>query len=200
MPAVCRWTGFRDVSWPMLTNERIFLIQHYQCWQMPRSTEFNIVHVDRQAVFWNSALSLLTETLIFIILHCKIFTKLSYLEIQHCWIFAGWRFRENYIANSCGFFAVWDKSENLHYKSTMPIFWNRYFCVKSFDFYRFSREQRPKIAMLIFWMCQNCKHQQCYFLGSTQSVNTNNAVSLKVPNLPTPAMLFVWNASSGEWS
>ena len=106
-----------------------------QCWQMPWSTEFNIARVDIQADFWNSALSSLTETVIFIILHCKIFTKLIYMEIQHCWIFAKWSFQRNYIANSCAFFAVWDKSENLHYKSTMPLFWNRQFCVKSTDFH-----------------------------------------------------------------
>lgn len=53
-------------------------------WQIPRSTEFNIASVDRQADFWDSALSTLTDALISKILHCKIFTKLSYLGIQHC--------------------------------------------------------------------------------------------------------------------
>ena len=131
--------------------------------------------------FWSLSCLRLADALISPIVHCKIFTKLSYLGIQHCWIFAEWRFLENYIASICAFFPEWAESENLHYKPTMPIFWNQQFCVK-FTVFHVDKDRR----------------KQCWFSECSRIVNTSNAVCLKVPDLPTPAMLFAWNASSAR--
>ena len=42
---------------------------------------------------------------------------------------------ETTLPASALFFAEWAESENLHYKPTMPIFWNQHFCVKFTGFH-----------------------------------------------------------------
>ena len=87
----------------MLTDEWIYGIQHYQCWQIPWFPELNIASIYKQVDFWNSALSSLTFSLISKIQHCWIFTKSRNPWIQHCWFFAEWRFLRNYIARFLDF-------------------------------------------------------------------------------------------------
>ena len=158
-------------------DESVFWIQlyqcHYQCWQMPGFSEFNITSVDKQADFWNSALSSLTDTLIFQIQHCWIFTKSNNPGIRHCWLFAEWRFLRNYIASFLDFI----HSMSWIGKSTLQT--------DNADFLK------PSVLCEIHWFSRGQ-------FGSM--IEDSNADFLNVPGLPTPAMLFSWNASSCEFS
>ena len=56
MPAIGRWTDFRDSALPVLTDELIFRIIHFPRWQTSRFLKFCIVVVDRCPDYKNTAL------------------------------------------------------------------------------------------------------------------------------------------------
>ena len=126
----------------------MFQIQHYQCWQMDEFLKFSIA---------------------------------EFLQIRAILEFSIAAFSQNEDSEkntlpvSSFFHAIWDESENQHYKPTMSFLWNQHFCVESIDFYKLSRRQRSTIAMLFLWMCLVCQHQQCCFLGSIRIVNQGGA-------------------------
>ena len=139
--------------------------------------------IDRRVDFRNSALPVLTGRQISGILHCRRwqmpgFPKICITGFSQNWAIWGFsiaEFSQNEVSRETTLpihvpiFAVWDKSENLHYKSTMPLFWNQQFCVKSTDFASGNTEDRnafflnvPGLStptMLFDWKYPICQHR-----------------------------------------
>ena len=154
--SVGRCHDLRNLTLTVLTDWQISEILHCRRWQMPKFSKFCIARFLQNRAIWRFSIAAFSQD--------EDYEKTTLLV-------------------SSFIFTKWDKSEKLHYKPTMPLFWNRQLCVKSTDFYM-----------------SKYRRKQCWFSECVRIVNTNNVVCLKVSDLPTPAMLFSWNVLFGEWS
>ena len=168
------FSGFSITSaFPVLADGSISRIKHCPCWHTGRFLKFSIVVVGKYPDFQNSALSSLADTLISEIQHCWIFTKSTNPGIRHCWLFTEWRFQRNYIASFFDF---------LHSMSWIRISTLQ---TDNADFLK------PSVLCEIHWFSRG---------QFDLMIEDRNADFLNVSGLPTPAMLFSWNALACEFS